>query len=723
MLQWKTWIESELFPTSEDKPLDSTENLNELSGAAYSWAKGRSVITHSSSTRLRVERMLSQLVESGVQSDKEDCYQLLYQLDLLSCQCWWMTYQLSCLKSDQASPNKPLNPDDLKITEGAFAESLSLVPAYLAVRALDALTGQRRSYLMDDSKVGAAVAAIQWILREASEFRQHQYPFSQAGWSDLVEDFSSHSSSGKPGPELDHHCGNLTSLVSSSAWAAIPYASASNEATVALMFGSAPKKHAQPKSKAQGLTSLLLFSTAKDRGNSVSGGDPAEILVALYESEQASCNSADRGRVLDASQSQTERKVGFNGVNFQGHSIAQMQLVRPDWIHQLSGLSALAQAQQVKALFGRLPPVWLTKTSLGGVSGFDQSTSTAFQHGPMSLPVSSDDIASGDTLFSVDRFFRRLSSRNPTINSQLFLADPYYRHYFQSSIAGSNCCAHEVSASESISALRVNLSGINLAVLNSSSVPAAARSLNELAMEAHRQSASIQTPKWTGVPFLLRSDGRPDGFNRVLAALLSRPVDTFQIQLPPDTRSVLESLRTTYDQQGVLRMVALPQSSGQQWVTPDQARELAEHGVARLVGPRMSRVQLVVCGLESLKVAKRMGQQLETIGVSHSIVYLMEPGRLRVPRDRTEAARCLDKQALLKLFPSSVGYRLVLSDVQSDLFSGLVKRINQSEGHTAFMEADEQGSGRLATEHRVEMAMERLHQLSGGTLMQHGQLV
>jgi phosphoketolase len=75
----------------------------------------------------------------------------------------------------------------------------------------------------------------------------------------------------------------------------------------------------------------------------------------------------------------------------------------------------------------------------------------------------------------------------------------------------------------------------------------------------------------------------------------------------------------------------------------------------------------VACGAYQLQQALKASDRLKQKRVAHSVIYLLEPGRFRVPRDGYEAESIATQSVLDTLFPATVKQRVFITHTRPEV--------------------------------------------------------
>src|SRR5690606_1155071 len=110
------------------------------------------------------------------------------------------------------------------------------------------------------------------------------------------------------------------------------------------------------------------------------------------------------------------------------------------------------------------------------------------------------------------------------------------------------------------------------------------------------------------------------------------------------------------------------------------AEALIARGAAHVAGdPAEAAVQLLAIGAYQLDEALQAHVQLAAAGIRSCVTVIIEPGRLRMPRDELEAAFVLDEATLQALFPPSLP-RALLTHTRPEPMLGVLRRLDGGPG-------------------------------------------
>src|SRR5437867_2016648 len=175
--------------------------------AANRWAAGYGPIQHTIETQDRVFTMAEWLAAQGVQGDGVPLFELLYAADRIASAGMWLVVHQTYAHHVYLDGRK-LSHDDFKLhPEGHTGGSLNMVPAYTGYMAINALTGQTRSWIMGQGHCVAAIDALNLLLDNMLPAHAERYALSNEGLTHYVQDFYAYhlGADGQPDSPLGSH--------------------------------------------------------------------------------------------------------------------------------------------------------------------------------------------------------------------------------------------------------------------------------------------------------------------------------------------------------------------------------------------------------------------------------------------------------------------------------------------------------------------------------------
>ncbi|MBU0590429.1 MAG: xylulose 5-phosphate 3-epimerase [Gammaproteobacteria bacterium] len=251
-----------------------------------------------------------------------------------------------------------------------------------------------------------------------------------------------------------------------------------------------------------------------------------------------------------------------------------------------------------------------------------------------------------------------------------------------------------------ISAALANKAGLNLVV---SYEAFAVKMLGAMRQEmnfARQQAIAGRPPGWLSVPVVLTSHAWENGKNELShqdttlsEVWMVEPCDRARVLFPPDANTVLACLEACYKTQGEIWTLVVPKRPIPCRLDRTQSRRLVTDGAIRIHGSGRDeeRLVLISIGAYQLNEVMRASRRLSERNVSHAVIVVIEPGRLRVPRDDREAIVTLSDKVINELFPMHSKARVVLSHTRTELLAGVLRRIDTGRKYTWYLGFNNRG--------------------------------
>lgn len=240
-----------------------------------------------------------------------------------------------------------------------------------------------------------------------------------------------------------------------------------------------------------------------------------------------------------------------------------------------------------------------------------------------------------------------------------------------------------------VSAALANKGGLNLVVSYEAFAVKMLGALRQEILFARHQREAGATPGWLSVPVIATSHTWENGKNEqshqdptFCEAQLGEMSDVSRVLFPADWNSAMAAFTGAYQTRGEIWTLVVPKRAVAERFSPAQAQALVAQGVTRVCGTGEEGVVLCAIGAYQLTEALRAHQRLRDHGIGSSVVYLIEPARLRAPRDALEAAYVLPEHALERWFPGTARVRVMLSHTRPEPIAGLLRRIDSGTATT-----------------------------------------
>ncbi len=176
------------------------------------WATGYGAISHSVETQARVFAMAESLAAQGVRGDGVPLFDLLAAVDRTASAAMWLVAHETYAHNVYLD-GRDLEPGDFKPKpEGHTGGALNMVPAYAGYMAINAVTGDTRSWIMGQGHTVAAVDSVNLLLNNMTEAHAERYSLTDEGLTRYVRDFYSYrlGEDGKQDSPLGSHVNTHT---------------------------------------------------------------------------------------------------------------------------------------------------------------------------------------------------------------------------------------------------------------------------------------------------------------------------------------------------------------------------------------------------------------------------------------------------------------------------------------------------------------------------------
>jgi phosphoketolase len=321
------------------------------------------------------------------------------------------------------------------------------------------------------------------------------------------------------------------------------------------------------------------------------------------------------------------------------------------------------------------------------------------------VPAWAPTKVSGSAMSSLDRWFVKLAQANPQLRVRIGNPDELASNKMGATLA---LLKHRVNVPEPgvpesthgsvITALNeeavaaaalANKGGLNLIVSYEAFAVKMLGLMRQEIIFARRQKELGQPPGWISIPLVVTSHTWENSKNEqshqdptIGEALLGEMSDTARVLFPVDENTACAALRAVYASRGQVACVVVSKRDTPNHFSAAAAQSLIEHGAAHVAGdPSTAQLQFVAIGAYQLEEALKAHARLEHHGLASCITVVVEPGRLRIPRDELEAAFVLGDESLQALFPPHLP-RVLISHTRPEPMLGVLRRIDSGPSKT-----------------------------------------
>lgn len=252
-----------------------------------------------------------------------------------------------------------------------------------------------------------------------------------------------------------------------------------------------------------------------------------------------------------------------------------------------------------------------------------------------------------------------------------------------------------------------NKAGLNLVVSYEAFAAKMQGVMRQEVIFAAHQVANGTPPGWLSVPFMLTSHTWENSKNEqshqdpaLAESMLGEMSHISRVLFVPDANTAAQLPRHVYATRGQIWSVVVPKGDTvPSFFSPAEASQLYAQGAIRVqMGGRGGEseeepeVILTAIGGYQLEHVLRASARLSERGVTHRVIYMLEPGRFREPRDRFEAENMAAPEYVEELYGSSAPARVFNVHTRPEAMSGALWPLIRDPATTRFLGYRNQGA-------------------------------
>ncbi len=208
---------------------------------------------------------------------------------------------------------------------------------------------------------------------------------------------------------------------------------------------------------------------------------------------------------------------------------------------------------------------------------------------------------------------------------------------------------------------------------------------------------------WLSIPLLLTSHTWENAKNErshqdpsMAEAMLGEPSDVSRVLFIPDYNTASVVMHHLYQTHGQIWTLVVPKMDViADLFTGDEANQLLQNGALRIDWAshhvEKQRVILTAVGAYQLEEVLKASSRLRERDIPHSVVYMIEPGRFRLPRTEREKAHLTPSQLQSDLYPEDVPARLFVTHTRPEVLLGVLQPLHTGFGQTGALGFINQG--------------------------------
>ena len=199
---------------------------------------------------------------------------------------------------------------------------------------------------------------------------------------------------------------------------------------------------------------------------------------------------------------------------------------------------------------------------------------------------------------------------------------------------------------------------------------------------------------WLSIPLILTSNTWENAKNEqshqdpsMSEAMLGEVSDVSRVIFVPDYNTAAVITRGLYQTQGQIWTLVVPKYEVvPDLFTPEEATQLFEQGALRLdwAGHKVGEQRLILTAIGSYQLEEvlKASARLAEHDIPHSVIYMLEPGRFRIPRSKGEQAHAAPADLKKELYPDSIVPRIFVTHTRPETILGVLQPLN-TNNHTA----------------------------------------
>ena len=223
----------------------------------------------------------------------------------------------------------------------------------------------------------------------------------------------------------------------------------------------------------------------------------------------------------------------------------------------------------------------------------------------------------------------------------------------------------------------------------------------EIIFTKHRKGLGMENG-WLSIPLVLTSHTWENGKNEqshqdtmMAETMLNEASDVSRVMFAADYNSALTLMHRIYQTKGEFWTLVVSKRGVANLFSAEESHRLLDQGAIRLdwAGHNLEDPQVILTaiGAYQLEEVLKASQRLRDLDLPHSVVYMLEPGRFRIPRDAGELAHAAAASQLQWLYPSTTLSRIFVSHTRPEPMAGTLQPLNTGYTSTRFLGFVNQG--------------------------------
>lgn len=199
---------------------------------------------------------------------------------------------------------------------------------------------------------------------------------------------------------------------------------------------------------------------------------------------------------------------------------------------------------------------------------------------------------------------------------------------------------------------------------------------------------------WLSVPLLLTSHTWENAKNELshqdpamAESMMGEVSNVSRVVFIPDYNTAVVVTQGLYQTHGqIWTMIVSKYETAPDFFTLEEAKTLLREGALRLdwacYGMPNQKIVLTAMGSYQLEEVIKASNRLKEKDIPHSVVYMLEPGRFRIPRSDGEKRHSASNDLKEELYPEAVKARVFVTHTRPEPILGLLQSLNKGWDHT-----------------------------------------
>ena len=248
-----------------------------------------------------------------------------------------------------------------------------------------------------------------------------------------------------------------------------------------------------------------------------------------------------------------------------------------------------------------------------------------------------------------------------------------------------------------VSAVLANKQGIGLVVTYEAFAMKMLGAMRQEAIFSRNLKVSNRSASWISVPIIATSHTWENGKNeqshqdpKFTENWICEMSDVAPVYFPIDANTSNSILKNVYQTHGKIAAIVAAKKELPVITNKAESEHAANEGLFIALEQSSPDIQLIAVGGYQLQACLSAANSLKKEGIKCSVVALLEPGRFRAPRDKTEAEYCHEPASIERILPKSP-LRIIVTHTGAEVMAGVLRQLDLGPHKTTFIGYNNQG--------------------------------